>query len=497
MRLARVHGLQTAGNAAIAVALANSLFFTNDPNAARSSIILYLVLSIAPFSVVAPMIGPAIDRFRGGRKLVITVLMFGLSLASFGMIGRTQSLLIFPLAFAVLVFSKGYAVAKAAIVPLTVKSNEELVQKNSRLTVLTGVMSIVGSLPALLVSWLGGSSWAVALAMLIFLWAAILSFKLPSAQTHTSNQLADLGEEILSSRMWTGKQPAPQPQGPSSPNGPFDQDSALMQTSDLETDEEPASEIPASEILASDAEATPAQSRFSRISNVWRMGVSVESLNLSSVRSASVAMMVVRGCTGFMTFFLAFHFRGGTDDVDLSGIGTAVGAGIRDVIGFDVDSQGTEPVWKLGLLIVFAIAGGLLGSFLAPKLKQSRTPERIISICLLLSGIASIVALLLGGLVGGMLLAFFVGFGGGAGRVAFDSIVQRDAADSDYGRSFALFEARFQLVWVLGALLPVIFLMPFLAGCLLIAIFYFAELGVFMALTRKARQQKGMPAEIQ
>ena len=51
--------------------------------------------------------------------------------------------------------------------------------------------------------------------------------------------------------------------------------------------------------------------------------------------------------------------------------------------------------------------------------------------------------------------AIFVASGAAAGKVAFDSLLQRDGPDDLRGRAFARFETRFQLVWVLGALIPV------------------------------------------
>ena len=70
-RLARVQATQIAGDALIALALANSLFFSIDPQAARWRVALYLLLTMAPFAVVSPLIGPAIDRAGGGRKWTI------------------------------------------------------------------------------------------------------------------------------------------------------------------------------------------------------------------------------------------------------------------------------------------------------------------------------------------------------------------------------------------------------------------------------------------
>ena len=61
------------GDAVMLVALADSLFFSIDPTAARGKVLLFLVVSFAPFVVLAPLIGPVIDRMAGGRRLVIQI----------------------------------------------------------------------------------------------------------------------------------------------------------------------------------------------------------------------------------------------------------------------------------------------------------------------------------------------------------------------------------------------------------------------------------------
>ena len=50
------------GDAAMLVALADSLFLSIDPSAARGRVLLFLIISFAPFLVIAPLIGPVIDR---------------------------------------------------------------------------------------------------------------------------------------------------------------------------------------------------------------------------------------------------------------------------------------------------------------------------------------------------------------------------------------------------------------------------------------------------
>ena len=48
-QLAFTHAAMMAGEAAMVVALADSFFFDVDPGAARSKVLLFLVLSFAPF----------------------------------------------------------------------------------------------------------------------------------------------------------------------------------------------------------------------------------------------------------------------------------------------------------------------------------------------------------------------------------------------------------------------------------------------------------------
>src|SRR5918997_6974554 len=66
-RLAVVHMLAVAGDTFVTMALAGSLFFSISPGAARGRVALYLLLTVAPFAVVAPLLSPVIDRSRGGR----------------------------------------------------------------------------------------------------------------------------------------------------------------------------------------------------------------------------------------------------------------------------------------------------------------------------------------------------------------------------------------------------------------------------------------------
>ena len=179
-RLARVHAFSVAGDALIALALANSLFFSIDPTAARWRIALYLLLTMAPFAVVSPLIGPAIDRARSGRKWMIMGSAALRVVICIFMVGDLDSLLLFPEAFAILVLGKGYQVAKSALVPTTVRTDAELVEANSKLSLISGLSGVVAVIPGLLLLRLGGSEWVVGLAAMVFTVAAMASSRLPN-----------------------------------------------------------------------------------------------------------------------------------------------------------------------------------------------------------------------------------------------------------------------------------------------------------------------------
>src|ERR1700712_6097358 len=69
-RLIELHAFNAAGDAAVAVSLAGTLFFAS-PGEARGHVALFLGLTLLPFAVVAPLLGPFLDRFSHGRRWAI------------------------------------------------------------------------------------------------------------------------------------------------------------------------------------------------------------------------------------------------------------------------------------------------------------------------------------------------------------------------------------------------------------------------------------------
>ena len=103
------------GDAAMVVALADSLFFDIDLTAARSRVMLFLAIGFAPFLFVAPLIGPAIDRVAGGRRFVIQFIAVARAVLLFFMARYIDALALFPLVFANLVLQKAYVVSKSRL----------------------------------------------------------------------------------------------------------------------------------------------------------------------------------------------------------------------------------------------------------------------------------------------------------------------------------------------------------------------------------------------
>jgi len=177
-RLARVHALMAAGDSVMAVALAGSLFFDISPDAARPKVLLFLAISVAPFAVVAPLIGPAIDRMAGGRRLVVQIIAAGRFVIALLMMANLDSLLLFPLAFAALVLQKTYTVSKSALVPTVVHSQVELVEANSKLGIISGVVGLIAAIPAGILHFIGAPA-PLLLDALFFLAALVAATQLP------------------------------------------------------------------------------------------------------------------------------------------------------------------------------------------------------------------------------------------------------------------------------------------------------------------------------
>lgn len=144
-------------DAAMAVALANTLFFAAASAESKSKVALYLLITIAPFAVIAPLIGPALDRLQHGRRVALamsfglrTVLALVLIANYDSATGSFPSWVLYPCALGMMVLSKSFSVLRSAVTPRVMPPSIDLVRVNSRLTMfgLLGGTIIGGGIAA-------------------------------------------------------------------------------------------------------------------------------------------------------------------------------------------------------------------------------------------------------------------------------------------------------------------------------------------------------------
>lgn len=165
-----------ASDAALAVALANTLFFAAATAESRANVALYLLITVAPFALIAPFIGPALDRVQRGRRWALAGSFAVRALLAVVMALNYDSWLLYPCALGVLVLSKSYGVLKAAVTPRVLPPELSLVKTNSRLTIFGlfagGVVGAVASGFALLLGS-PGALFFTAAVMALGVWLCL------------------------------------------------------------------------------------------------------------------------------------------------------------------------------------------------------------------------------------------------------------------------------------------------------------------------------------
>ena len=470
--LARTHLLSAAGDALIAIALAGSLFFNLDPAAARPKVALYLLVTMAPFAVVGPLIGPLVDRSRGGRRGMIIGAGIARAVLALLMVRHLDSLLLFPEAFGALVAGKTYHVAKSAVVPGLVREERDLVEANSKLMLLSGLGGALAAGPGVLLS-LASSRWVLVLASVVFVLMTFPAARLPRTAVRPARP-----ETVEHSERAAAAPPAPPPPARSDLADPLAPPARPDQGGPPGSSAPPVSPDPAAPPgVPAPPRRAPSESPGMRwrppsdlYTGPWgdahgsapsrrrRPPQSVRrsqrfqsnqppqqvSRRRGGMLLAGSAMGVVRAMTGFTLFLIAFWLR--TDDA---------------------------APWWFGFMFTASAVGQLIGAVSAPWLRRRIREEVLLGSTLLLSAAVSFYVVTAPDRFSVLVLAMVIGFMSALGKLCFDAIVQRDEVPADRGRTFARFETRFQLMWVIGALVPVTApsgILPLRAGVMLLGI---------------------------
>ncbi len=174
------NALHAAGDAMIAVSLAGTLFFAATSDAQRSNVALYLLVTMAPFAVVAPVIGPLLDRMQRGRRWAMGGASLGRAVLALVMAAHYDDLYLYPAALGVLVLSKAHNVLRAAVLPRVLPSAMSLTSANARTSVFGLLTSAVFGGIAAGLAWAFGfrpELWATAI---VFAVAGVLAIRLPA-----------------------------------------------------------------------------------------------------------------------------------------------------------------------------------------------------------------------------------------------------------------------------------------------------------------------------
>ncbi|MEV8329911.1 MFS transporter [Streptomyces niveus] len=179
-RLIELHAVNGAGDVMITVALASTVFFSVPTDEARGRVALYLAVTMAPFTLLAPVIGPLLDRLPHGRRAAMAGAMLTRALLALTMSGAvaTGGLELYPAALGVLVASKAYGVVRSAVVPRLLPPKFSLVRANSRVT-LAGLLATGAAAPIGAGLHQIGPQWPLYGAFVIFIAGTFLAFTMP------------------------------------------------------------------------------------------------------------------------------------------------------------------------------------------------------------------------------------------------------------------------------------------------------------------------------
>jgi MFS family permease len=397
-KLIELCAVSSAGDMMITIALASTIFFSVPTGQARGRVALYLLITMAPFVLLAPVIGPLLDRLPSGRRAAMALSMLARAAVAWMMTSSIAGggLDIYPEALGVLVASKAFGVVRSVVVPRLVPKQVTLVKANSRVTLAgllaTGVAAAVGGGLHLI-----GPSWPLRGAFLVYLVGTFLAFSLPhQVDLAQGEQRAVLhGDDAARVSLLKDVPPTDVPPTAAPP-----------------TDAPPDASVPSG---AGAAVRPP------------RMGLRTVG---PSVILALRAEGTLRGLSGFLTFFFAFLLR-------------------------EHPFSGLRPTEALAIVASALAIGNTLGTVLGSWLR-ARGPEILVTLMLSLATAAAVAATLLYGLLTVTLLAGVAGLTQSLGKVALDALIQRDVPELVRTSAFARSETLMQLTWVLGGGLGIV-----------------------------------------
>ncbi|MEV6206540.1 MFS transporter [Kitasatospora sp. NPDC051914] len=179
-KLIELHALNSFGDMLITIALASTIFFSVPTGEARGRVALYLLITMAPFALLAPVIGPLLDKLPHGRRSAMAMSMLARAILAWTMAGSITGggIALYPEALCVLVASKSYGVVRSVVVPRLLPPQLSLVKANSRVT-LAGLLATMVAAGVGGLLHLAGPGWPLRGAFLVFVIGTLMAFHLP------------------------------------------------------------------------------------------------------------------------------------------------------------------------------------------------------------------------------------------------------------------------------------------------------------------------------
>jgi MFS family permease len=178
VRLFDLHAVSCAGDTLIAIGLAGTIFFNVPLGEARSKVALYLIVTMVPFALLAPVVGPLLDHLRHGRRYALAATMLGRAFLAWLISDHLHNFGLYPAAFGVLALSRAYGVARSAAVPRLLPEGLGLSQVGARASVYGTFAGAVVAPLGLAAFWFG-PQWPLRVSSIIFLVGMVVALRLP------------------------------------------------------------------------------------------------------------------------------------------------------------------------------------------------------------------------------------------------------------------------------------------------------------------------------
>ena len=187
MRLADLHAASSAGDTLVMMGLVTTIFFAGPVDQARVRVALALLLTMAPFAVLAPLIGPVLDRFRHGRRFALATTMLGRAALAWVISATIDEVWLYVAAFGAVFLSRTYSVARSATLPRLLPQGLRLSQASARAAVFgAGAAVLAAGLGAIGLAF--GPQWPPRFAILIYVVGAVVALNLPTQADADSDE---------------------------------------------------------------------------------------------------------------------------------------------------------------------------------------------------------------------------------------------------------------------------------------------------------------------